>query len=91
MGEFSLLVWNKGIVSLNIGHTTITVLVITLTTIEEPVPKRGKSSASSEVGQSVTTSPWTADGINFTVFLLSKIFLTVDTRFRAKGRNIVGH
>ena len=78
------------------GHTTITVLVITLITIEEPVPKRGKLSASGEVGQSVTTTPWTADGINFIVFLLSKIFLTVDTRFRAKGlrangRNIVGH
>lgn len=53
------------IVSLNIGHTTITVLVITLITIEEPVPKRGKSSASSEVGQSVTTTPRTADGIYY--------------------------
>ena len=67
MGEFSQLVWNKGTVSSNIAsHTTITVLVITLITIEEPVPKRGKSSASSEVQeQSVTTTPRTADGIYY--------------------------
>lgn len=84
MGEFSQLVWNKGIVSLNTAsHTTIRVLVITLITIEEPVPKRGKSSAISEGGQSVTTTSRTADGINFIVFLLSKIFLKVDTRFKA--------
>ena len=30
--------------------------------LEEPVPKRGKSSASNEVEQSVATTPRTADG-----------------------------
>lgn len=42
---------------------TITVLVINLIAVEEPVQKRGKSSASSEANQSVAPSPRTADGI----------------------------
>ena len=44
-------------------YTTITVLVINLIAVEEPVQKRGKSSASSEANQSVAPSPRTADCI----------------------------
>ena len=46
-------------------YTTITVLVINRIAVhvEEPVQKRGKSSASSEANQSVAPSPRTADGI----------------------------
>ena len=44
-------------------YTTITVLVINLIAVKEPVQKRGKSSASSEANQSVAPSPRTADGI----------------------------